>query len=303
MTTKRERRDSTAWAHDPAQGSQSQVGGERLEPLRQRIGWLMAEEEATDVVAVRLLVPPGAVLCAGMNASAEARSQMPWRERYEELRQLALQEGEETLPQPGDELEATLWTVFRRRPEDGAICMSANQVRSLLQAAARALYTREEGQRTLANALREHMAVWPTRIPILRDGKPIKEPDGVLELPRPIKRPPFERSVIQQPEYVRGPVTLEFLLELARVGKGQVLTEEVLRQLLRYGGRYIGLGSHRGLDDTVAGKPGVFQVVQWEWHHLRDITPPTLRPVRRRRRAAAASDGEASNESENEAEG
>lgn len=258
--------------------------------ISEAVGHLFPIAHATDVWAVTLHVPEDACLCAGMSESAGVRAAMPYRERLEEMRRLAAAVSEATLP-AGDGHEEALATVFRRRPRDGALCIAANQVRTMLQETARALYEGDPGYYTLRTALRRNLRVEPTIIPIRRptgNGRwqVVTEPDGILELPRQVRKPPYERSVLQRPEYVRGPLQLRLLLVAKRVGAGEALSDDVLLYLLEYAGPFVGLGAHRGLEDTPVGEPGRFEIVRWEHHQLEAPAPPPL-PARRKRAAGA----------------
>ena len=88
-----------------------------------------------------------------------------------------------------------------------------------------------------------------------REWLKMAEPDGIMDLPRTIRKPPFERSIVQRPEFVRGPIEIAFTLAVSRRGQGAIITEQVLQSLLGYAGSFIGLGSHRGIDSTPAGTP------------------------------------------------
>ncbi len=247
------------------------------------VGTLFPLREATDVWQAQVEIPAGGVLCGGMSSSARARSEMPYPTRITELQSIAQQVSEETLP----DLESPGLTVFRRHPESGALCISANQIRTMLQEAAKAVYEGKAEYYRLRSALRRNLRIEPTLIPILRpssegEWEPVVKPDGVLELPRLVRRPPYERSVLQQPEFVRGPIRLQFTLHAMRIGAGEVLTDEVLRFLLEYAGQFVKLGAHRGLEDTWHGEPGRFTVTAWEH---RQIGSPSAPPLKARSKA------------------
>lgn len=255
------------------------------------VGFLFPLVGSTDAWRVRLHFPEDSVICGGLAADAETRSKMPWKLRDEELRRLA--ESTSSTGDEDDESPGPMITKFRRRA-DGELCASANQVRTLMQEAARALYGADPGYFVLRRVLRSNIRYEPTLIPILRRDHPLYEPDGVLELARPIRKPPFERSIIQRPEYVKGPLDVHFTVVIARVGTAAVLTGEVLKVLLTYGGAYLGLGSHRGVDDVITGRPGKYVVQRFEPIPTQDIYPgmeemdvPRLSHWEKPKRAAA----------------
>lgn len=251
----------------------------------------------THAWAVELQFPRSSMILGGMPADQETRAKIPWKERYEGLRELAaaanappvlpgsilddpgklteeLPEGftEETLnPLPAVDTEQ-LVTVFRRDARHGGgVALAANQVRTALQAAAAALY---EGQTKqyfkLRKALRANFRVDPTLLPLwgpssdTRLTMAIAEPTGIIDLPRPIRRPPFERSVVTRAEYVEGPFSVSFQLGIVATGNARVMTGEVIETLLSYVGEVIGLGSHRGLDNVRGLEPGMFVVSKFE---------------------------------------
>lgn len=266
----------------------------------QAVGHLFALKHATDAWQVRLVIPQGACLCGGLSESALVRAARPWRERREEMRRLAVAVSAATLPaQDGKEGDEPLITVFRRDPRDGALCIAGNQVRTMLQETARALFEGDPGYRRLQYGLHRNLRVEPTIIPLWRQGedgrwRKVTKPDGILELPRQVRKPPYERSVVQRPEYVRGPLQLRMLLVAKRVGAGESLTDEVLLYLMEYAGVYVKLGAHRGLEDTPAGEPGRFEIESWQHHRLEPPPPPTLSASSRKRRGKAApAEGEA----------
>ena len=214
------------------------------------------------------------VLCGGLDPNSEEQGKRPWPERIEALRQIAAEMREETAPE-----DTSLITVFRRW--EAALALSAGQIRSLLQEAAQALYTGQAGYFSLRFALRRNMVITPTLLPLSRDGARLTEPDGILDMPRPIRKPPFERSIIQRPEYLRPPIQIQFALSVAEIAAGGTLQEQVLRYMLEYAGQYIGLGAHRGQDF------GRFILVDWRSEeHKSAATPPRLRDTRRKAAAA-----------------
>lgn len=214
-------------------------------------------------------------LYGGMSASKEAYEKMPWATRSEELRKAAAKLTEETVEM--EEGPVSL-TVFRRVPGTGALALSANQIRSMLQETAAAVYQGKTGYFSLRAGLRRNLLFQPTLLELRQrtweafaatvgSGSPdpmdawgpATEPDGVGYFPRTIRKPPFERSIEANPEYVNPPVLISFDTYVLQEGTGRTLTKAVLRALFDYAGSFIGAGAHRGLDGL-----GTFQVTRFE---------------------------------------
>lgn len=216
---------------------------------------------------VELLIPTGIMLLGGMPGDQEANEKRPYKERREELIAAAAGLTELTVP------NEPILTVFRRHPDTGALCLSAGQIRSAIAEVAKANWTVGEAM-ALQRGARGNFAVEPTLIPILRDGKPLTEPDGIGDKRRPINKPPHERSVIIYPERVSGPLTLAFecyIVRTASVGGKAISDPGVLHYLFEYMGGLIGLGSHRGIDDN-----GHFIVLRCE---ITERTPAMKAPT------------------------
>ncbi len=120
----------------------------------------------------------------------------------------------------------------------------------------------------LRKALRANFRVDPTLLPLWTGtglaSLSIAEPTGIIDLPRPIRRPPFERSIVTRAEYVEGPFHVSFQLGIVSTGNARVMTGDVIETLLSYVGEVIGLGSHRGLDNVRGLEPGMFVVSKFE---------------------------------------
>lgn len=246
--------------------------------VEQRVGWLVPLIGVTDAWEVNVKIPGGACICGGLPSDGETRAKIPWSTRDAELRHIAQ---ENTQVGTEDDAEPPAQTTrFRRSLIEGqeAVCLTGNMVRTMLQEAGRGIYSDDPGWFTLRRALRYNLRIEPTNFPLLRKGQPLLEPDGIMDLPRTIRRPPYERSVVQRPEFVRGPIEIHFTLAASRVGQGAIVTGEVLKALLEYSGSFLGLGSHRGIDSTPAGRPGVFEVVYFERADPGVLLPPGFAP-------------------------
>ena len=248
-------------------------------------GPLLPEGLATDRYDVILHVVGR--LYGGMPARRETLEKMPWRERNEQLQAQAAAASEETLP--GEEQAAELVTVFRRH--NGALAISANQLRTFMQEVAADWMGADSEYYVLRRALRRNLLVVPTLIPVERREpggySPVDEPDSIDYIPRPIRRAPFERSILQQPEYVAD-VYLRFSLLVGRWGSGVTLGEEVLRYLLEVGMTYVGLGAQRGLQEVGRG-----WIVSWTRVTIGEpVRPPAIPKRQRARRTTTAERGD-----------
>lgn len=222
---------------------------------------------ATDVCEVALGM--AGRMYGGMNASREVLANRPWKERNEDLRKIAQEVNAEALP---DDEEAGPQQTVYRRTKDGELAISAGQIRTFLQEVAADALAGRPNYFVLRRALRRQLFIEPTLIILERGGKAVQEPDGIDYIPRPIRRPPFERSVVHEPEYV-DKATVRFNMYIGRFGSGMSITDEVLAFLFAHGGQYVGLGAHRGLTDHEAGE---FAVLGWEWRHLQDFQVPAI---------------------------
>lgn len=179
---------------------------------------------------------------------SSAMAERPWPQYLKDQ-----EEREHTAEETAEEAEALVMRVGFRRV-NGKLALSANQIRSMLQECTRALKQGQKGAMVCQQALRTNLWVEPTRIVLDKS-----EPDGVVKLPRTIRRPPFERSVVNEVEYVDPPVVLEFGLKVINEGRGTVLTEDWLKKLFEHGQLFVGLGAHRGLEEF-----GRFKLARFE---------------------------------------
>lgn len=244
-------------------------------------------------VDLTLTIPGDAMLYGGVAAAKELREKQPWKERREELRGAAAAVTAATvdgvLPPPGTVADASdegpLYTVFRRHPDTGQLCLSANQLRTCLAEAARANYSVSDSM-LLQKGIRFNVWFEPTLLPLWRGGEPVApvmEPDGIAYMPRPINKPPFPRSIIAQPEFVNGPLLVRltaFFME-TKTASGKAISDPgVFTHLLTYAGGVVGLGSHRGLDAN-----GRFIATLGTWTPLKASGPPALARFRDKSRA------------------
>jgi len=165
---------------------------------------------------------------------------------------------------PGPEEAGKATKVFRR--SNGHIAVSANQLRTMLSESARALYTGTPGIFTLQKALYSNARIEPGLIELDRSA-----PDAHYVQGRTIRRPPFERSVVNDAEVVTGDIAIAFELLVCALGYGTMLREEVLRTLFEYAGEQIGLGADRKLAF------GRFKVERFELAEERAVKLPTLK--------------------------
>lgn len=196
----------------------------------------------------RVVLETTSDMAGGVSAAMADR---PWPQYLKEE-----EERQRTAEETAEETEAVVTRVGFRRV-NGSLALSANQIRSMLQECTRALL-QGKGSKVLLHqqALRTNLWVEPTRILLNKE-----VPDGVATLPRTIRRPPFERSVVNQVEYVNPPITLEFTLKVVETGRGAVLTSEWLKTLFEHGQLFVGLGAHRGLEEFGRYELKVFEEI------------------------------------------
>lgn len=228
-----------------------------------------ASGKETEVKYYRLDMETTSRICGGVSAVMADRPWPRYIKEEEERQKVAAATAEATEPlklQPGTEepAEAVEMRVGFRRNAFGVLCLSANQVRSMLAEATRARMTGETGVMRQLQALRTNLWVEPMLLRLQRPGvssvnAEVKEPDGVVALPRTIRRPPFERSVVNVVEYLEPPVLVACVLQVSDVGRGKTLSSGQLEGLLEHASHFVGLGAHRGLQEF-----GRFRVVKFE---------------------------------------
>lgn len=105
--------------------------------------------------------------------------------------------------------------------------------------------------KNLRSKIDNYVFIQPRRLYLIRDGKPIQEPDRILERPLRGMTAQGPRISLVSSEVIDLPAELEFTLELV---ENKEVTLDIIRKLLDYGA-YKGLGQWRN------GGWGTFQ---WE---------------------------------------
>lgn len=148
------------------------------------------------------------------------------------------------LPSPNGESEdKAKITVFAR--DDRGLHLWDYHFRGFLKEAARALRLTVPGRRRATvnltdNLLQQYVYVFPRRLYLMREGKIIKEPDGLFSRPLRAMTMQGPRVSIAVSEYVDPPVSFEaklFILD-------GPITGEVVESLLPYG-QLAGIGQWR----------------------------------------------------------
>ena len=154
--------------------------------------------------------------------------------------------------QTDDELETVQeteergWTGFHA--DDEGLLIYDYVVRGLLKEAATALQS-THGVQAIKSKIDKYVFVGPRRIQILRDGRPIKEPDGICERPLRAMTMQGPRVTLARSDMVsagKGQVTLEFDITILpnESKKGDGVTLDLVKFLLSYG-QYQGMGQWR----------------------------------------------------------
>jgi len=128
---------------------------------------------------------------------------------------------------------------------DGKLVVRAGTVRAHVKDCARQLF---QAKQVDVPAFRSKVAnfvyMQPYWLPIIKNGKPISEPDGVMERPLHVVTPMGPRSALKRMMYVEG-AELWCILGLL---KNPVVKEEHLHMILLYGGIH-GYGGERSLGE------------------------------------------------------
>ena len=225
----------------------------------------------------------------GLNPDSVEAAKRPWKDRIDEMIAIARAEREKSVPllvPVVADSKVPPYTIFRRSPQTGEISLGANQIRTLLQEVARTIYAGVTELYGLQRALRSNLVIVPGYVPFLRDGHGLLTPDHMDEMARPIKGPPFDRSIVMNPEFVEPPLTVEFALYVCNVGAGANLMPDVVQYLFNHGGAWIGLSSHRGIQGTDSElEAGRFVVESFTATSLTGTKPPKLPGVVKTARA------------------
>lgn len=135
--------------------------------------------------------------------------------------------------------------VFTRNRQD-QICLMGHQIKGFFKEAIKAT----NAQLSIAavkSKVDTMVFVEPRFIPILRDGKPLREEDEMLERPLRAETRQGPRTALQSSEMVNDPWEIE--IEITRIpntgtAKSAALTWEAIEVALQYGA-YHGLGQWR----------------------------------------------------------
>lgn len=137
-------------------------------------------------------------------------------------------------------------TVFSRRLDDGALCLLDYMLVGFFKEAAKACAD-VHGVKQAASKVGTYVFVAPRVIPILRDGKNLHVPDGLLERSLRAETLQGPRIALAASEQINAPWTMEFEVTLL-LNKGtkasEPITWKVLEDALNYGALK-GLGQWR----------------------------------------------------------
>ena len=154
-----------------------------------------------------------------------------------------------------------MWTTFKR--DAGAIYIESRAVKACFKEAAnilRDMLTKREGRAdgkksrytNLKSRLAERLFIEEEKIPLMRGGVRVKDPDGNQERVLHVMTAQGPRSALKRFDYVSAPATITFTARYLRDG---VVDPELLRTLLDFAS-WNGLGADRAQGD------GLFEVVE-----------------------------------------
>lgn len=139
-------------------------------------------------------------------------------------------------------------TVFNRDSRDN-LCLMGYQIKGFLKAALLAL--KAQCNVTAPKSKIDTMCfVEPRYIPLMRDGKPLRDEDEVLERPLRAQTMQGERITLASSEMVLDPWTIEIEITLLPgndTAKGKALSWDIIETALDYG-VFHGLGQWRNAD-------------------------------------------------------
>lgn len=156
-------------------------------------------------------------------------------------------------------------TVFPRDPE-GRLHLWDYQVKGNLKESGNIL-KEQLGIKNLRDKLDNYVYVAPRRILLLRDGKPLTEPDGIFSRPLRAMTMQGPRVSIAQSEYLEPPLTLQFTIRLL---EHKEIKPETLQEILAFG-ELKGLGQWRN------GSFGRFRLLDFH-----EIGPGTVGEITRK---------------------
>lgn len=186
----------------------------------------------------------------------------------EELGKDITQYTPEDIEKLAQETTAGSTNVFRREP-DGKLWFPSHAIKQSVKEAVNILYAGERWGATKKgpmNFVAERSFIDPDRVPIVRNGQQLSEPDGVQVLHGRVQGPQGPRSIVTQHEWVDQP-TLSFTLR-ALVPQGIESDKQRASELQdRWPAifRFMesnGIGSHRRMSEY-----GRFVTIRFELEH------------------------------------
>lgn len=153
------------------------------------------------------------------------------------------EEEQECLP---DLEEKGLSIFYMDTDERDALMMMDYQIRGFLKAAGRAI-AKQLGVLSIDSKVDKYVFVAPRRIHILRDGKPIYEPDDQYERPLRASTPMGQMVTLAASEQIYDPWTIEFtikILDNPATKQSKSVTFDVIEEFLDYGA-LSGIGQFR----------------------------------------------------------
>ena len=128
-------------------------------------------------------------------------------------------------------------TGFYRDEQTGNLILKGYQIKGFFKAAAQAIKDQIKLS-ACTSRIDNYLFIQESNIPLMRDGKPIENPDGYLERPLRASTAQGPRVALAKSEMVKAGWELEFTIKIVEhngTKQSKAIDEEMVKEMLAYG--------------------------------------------------------------------